>query len=78
MYDDVKTIRLEAEFVIQDGEAGPKIYGMRMANLTIENKFMMEQIMLMSSNMRRDIAIDQEQGRLWEGAYLVTHRDDHE
>lgn len=77
------TCQVQAEFVIQNGEAGPTICGLRVL-LNSEDfsrmpgYFSEVVIPQMTSHLIEDVHQEIESGMLWEGAYLTTHSNDRE
>lgn len=77
------TVRVEAEFILQDGECGPKLFGLQVL-LNAEDfthypgNFYFEDIVvpMMTNRMLEDINLAKNDGKLWENAYLVTHPED--
>lgn len=76
-------MRVEAEFVLQDGEAGPKIFGLRVllraedfSHYVANNYFERVVVPMMTNRFLEDIHLAMDDGKLWEGAYLVTHPHD--
>lgn len=81
--DGESSVRIDVDFVVQDGECGPQTFGMR-ASLYPEtfhhypdNDYLEKVVMpQMADGILRNIRQHQDDGKLWEGAYLVTHPDD--
>lgn len=74
-------MRIDAEFVVQDGECGQQIFGLRTDVCgTLQPDWCDNWIGWHCENMAKELirGVDErmDDGKLWEGAYLVTHPDD--
>jgi hypothetical protein len=73
--------RIEAEFVVQDGECGRQTLGIKVdicGQLQTDwtDNWLGWHCERMASQMIQDVHDRIEDGKLWEGAYLVTHHND--
>lgn len=76
-------VRVEAEFVVQDGECGQKIIGLRVLlnakdfTRYADNTYFSDVVVpMMTKRFIEDIDAMKAAGKLWEGAYLTTHPED--